>query len=106
MKIEYMSFSRKEKASCLVHLRSNKLSLVKQNVLPKVTLLFEELNIPMKPTMCTSEVCSKYGELRDKAVEIVELRKQMEKLEHDIKVLHTKGSLTDDQNVFYFILFL
>jgi hypothetical protein len=73
----------------MVHLRSTQLG-ISRHTLARVTPVFEEFFIPLKPHMATETVCEEYGKLKDKACAILDLRKTLEKVEHDLKVAQVK----------------
>lgn len=79
-------------------LRSAKMLPVKSGLQTKVNTLLEEAGVPVKPTMATAAIIAKYDELREKAKDILEMKKQLEKIEHDLKVVKIKkGEIPDDQ---------
>lgn len=80
----------------MVHLRSTQLG-ISRHTLQRITPVFEEFSVPLKPHMATESVCEEYGKLRDHATTILDLRKQLEKAEHDLKVAQAKtGGAGDD----------
>lgn len=80
------------------YLRSTKMLPVKSGLQSKVNTLLEEAGVPVKPKMATSAIIAKYDELREKAKDILEMKKQLEKIEHDLKVVKIrKGEIPDDQ---------
>ena len=91
---------KKEKAPGLIHLRSSKLVPVKQGLQTKLNILLEEFGIPAKPKMATTAICAKYDQIRDKAAEILDLRKLLDKVDHDVKVLQVrKNSMDEDTSI-------
>ena len=83
-----------------MYLRSTKLLPVRSGLQTKVNLLLEEFGAPAKPRMATAAVCQKYDMLRGKAVDILELRKQLEKMDHDLKAIQSRqGTALDDDSV-------
>lgn len=86
------------KKSPSTYLRSTKMLPVKSGLQSKVNTLLEEVGVPVKPKMATVAIIAKYDELREKAKDILEMKKQLEKIEHDLKVVKIrKGELPDDQ---------
>jgi hypothetical protein len=79
----------KQKPSSMVQLRSNK-ALIVRHLHTKLNPLLEEFHIPLRPTMATESIVNKYNEIREKGLGILELRKQVEKAEHDLKVVQAK----------------
>ena len=80
-----------------ISLRSTKMIPVKSGLQTKVNVLLEEAGVPIKPKMATSAILAKYDDLREKAKDILEMKKQLEKLEHDLKVVKIKkGEISDD----------
>jgi DNA methyltransferase 1-associated protein 1 len=80
-----------------IYLRSTKMLPVKSGLQAKVNLLLEEHGVPVKPKMATERIIKKYDELREKAKDILEMKKQLEKIEHDLKVVKIRnGEIPDD----------
>ena len=87
--METESGQYKQKPSSMVQLRSNK-ALIVRHTHTKLNLLLDEFRIPLKPTMATEAITDKYNEIREKGLGILDLRKQVEKVEHDLKVVQAK----------------
>ncbi|KAI8927678.1 hypothetical protein BC831DRAFT_451797 [Entophlyctis helioformis] len=81
---------RREKLPSGVHLRSSRLTLVKAAVLPKTNAVLEEYGIGITPKMPTANVCAKFDELRQSIVTLLDLKRSLDRTEHEIKVAQTR----------------
>lgn len=74
-----------------VYLRSTKITPIRQNLLPKVRNVANELGIPLKPVMPTSKICALYDELFQDVNVLLEAKKAQDRLELEIEVLKRAG---------------
>ncbi|KAH3669096.1 hypothetical protein WICMUC_005060 [Wickerhamomyces mucosus] len=75
-----------EKISPGVYLRSSKLTNFKPNVQNKVVGILGELNIGKKPVMATEKIVNKQDELLRAINNLLELKKQLDKLDAETKI--------------------
>ena len=69
-----------------VFLRSTKISSFKPATQNKVQAVLNEMKIPLRPVMTTFDVIKKNDELLKKITHLLELKKQVDKLEAELKI--------------------
>ncbi|CAG8508096.1 746_t:CDS:10 [Ambispora leptoticha] len=75
---------RREKLPPGVVVRSQKIPPVKQSAINKVTKYLGECHLNTRPNMATETVCAKWAELQKGIVNMLELKRHVEKLENDL----------------------
>ena len=91
---------KKEKTLGNVYLRSLKVSFVKANVAPKHTATLQELGFPLgKPKMPTLKTVSKFDELRINIVNLLELKRLVDRVDMELKVLLARQSVGEDERI-------
>ncbi|KAI9202857.1 uncharacterized protein BJ171DRAFT_512327 [Polychytrium aggregatum] len=78
------------KPQAMIYARSQKLTPLKTALIPKVHHMLEELGVAIRPRMPTAQVMAKYEELRSNIQILIELKRQHEKAEHELKMLTAK----------------
>lgn len=78
--------SKKEKLNPGVLVRSQKIPIPKQALLLKVHKALQEFGLGPRPTMPTENVCSKFTELQKMTQNLLDLKKQVDKQEHELKI--------------------
>ncbi|ODQ68664.1 hypothetical protein NADFUDRAFT_68824 [Nadsonia fulvescens var. elongata DSM 6958] len=73
-----------------VFLRSSKLTAFKPAVAAKVAATLAELGVPPKPVMPTAKVCAKFESVLHSIGVLLEAKKQVDKLETELKILKSK----------------
>ncbi|KAJ1660237.1 swr complex subunit [Dispira simplex] len=68
------------------YLRSTRIAPVKLSMSQKVLAFLDELNVPPRPVMATGPICSEFDQLQANILTLLDLKKHVDKLEHDIKV--------------------
>ena len=66
--------------------RSQKIPVPKQNLTVKVQKALQEFGLGIRPNMPTETVCGKWAELQKAIQNLLDLKKHVDKLEHDLKV--------------------
>jgi len=78
--------SKKEKLNPGVLVRSQKIPIPKQALLLKVHKALQEFGLGPRPTMPTETVCAKFTELQKMTQNLLDLKKQVDKQEHELKI--------------------
>lgn len=83
-----------------VFIRSAKIAPIRQNILPKVKTVLNELGLPLKPVMPTAKLCAQYESLYHSVSTLLEAKKVQDKLEMEVDVLKKakEKSITTDDN--------
>lgn len=71
----------KEKFPVGASLRSLRIAQPKVTLIPKCMQMLLELGVPQRPVMATGDICSKYSELQMELQSLLELKKQIDRLE-------------------------
>lgn len=79
-----------------VFIRSAKIAPIRQNILPKVKIVLNELGLPLKPVMPTAKLCAQYESLYHSVNMLLEAKKVQDKLEMEVDVLKKAKSLPPD----------
>ncbi|ORY07116.1 hypothetical protein K493DRAFT_332890 [Basidiobolus meristosporus CBS 931.73] len=83
--------NKKDKLPPGVHLRSTRIAPIKQSQFQKIAAVLEEYGIKTsRPIMPTATVCNKFDELLYDTLSFLDQKKQVEKLEHELKVIKHK----------------
>ncbi|CAG8533981.1 7735_t:CDS:10 [Ambispora gerdemannii] len=93
---------RREKLPPGVVVRSQKIPPVKQSAINKVTKYLAECHLNTRPNMATETVCAKWAELQKGIVNMLELKRHVEKLENDLdakKKLLVKAKTTSTTQI-------
>ncbi|KAG0325473.1 swr complex subunit [Podila humilis] len=77
---------KKEKLTPGAYMRSQKMAPVVSTKQQRVQATLTQLGIPLKPVMPTATVMSKWDQLSNNIVTVLDLKKQVDKLEADLKV--------------------
>ncbi|CAG8523086.1 12253_t:CDS:10 [Funneliformis caledonium] len=80
---------KKEKLTPGVLVRSQKIPIPKLALLHKVHKSLQEFGLGPRPTMPTETVCAKFTELQKMTQNLLDLKKLVDKQEHDLKVKRT-----------------
>ncbi|KAK9371377.1 hypothetical protein V1509DRAFT_614482 [Lipomyces kononenkoae] len=80
-----------------VYLRSTKISTLKPTVQTKVASILAELGIAPKLAMPTAKVCDRYEALQQAINLLIETKKQVDKLDHEVKV-STSGNAVQESD--------
>ncbi|KAG0259605.1 swr complex subunit [Mortierella polycephala] len=78
---------KKEKLTPGAYLRSQKMTPVVSTKLQRVHATLSHLGLPLKPSMPTATVMSKWDQLSSNIVTLLDIKKQVDKLESDLKVV-------------------
>ncbi|KAJ3092459.1 swr complex subunit [Quaeritorhiza haematococci] len=82
-----------------VHLRSSKISTVKNALQPRFNETLDELGIATtRPHMPTAAVMARYEELRQSVVTLLELKRHVDRAEHEIKVLKERKHILESED--------
>lgn len=76
-----------ERISPGVYLRSSKLSTYKPNVQQRIASILNELGLSKKPVMATERIVAKQDELHKTINTLLELKRQVDKLEAEVEML-------------------
>ncbi|KAG7697570.1 hypothetical protein KL930_000375 [Ogataea haglerorum] len=79
-----------EKLQPGVYIRSQKLSSFKPAVQAKVAEVLNELQMSMKPTLPTANVCSKFDQLLQSIATLIDLKKQTDKLSGEVALIKSQ----------------
>ncbi|KAF9352648.1 swr complex subunit [Mortierella sp. AD094] len=86
---------KKEKLTPGAYLRSQKMTPIVSTKQQRVSATLTQLGLPLKPAMPTATVMSKWDQLSNNIVTLLDLKKQVDKLESDLKVVKMRrGSVT------------
>ena len=66
--------------------RSQKIPIPKQALLFKVHKALQEFGLGPRPTMPTETVCAKFTELQKLTQNLLDLKKQVDKQEHELRI--------------------
>ncbi len=66
--------------------RSQKIPIPKQALLLKVHKALQEFGLGPRPTMPTETVCAKFTELQKMTQNLLDLKKLVDKQEHELKI--------------------
>ncbi|CAI2168858.1 2535_t:CDS:10 [Funneliformis geosporum] len=77
---------KKEKLTPGVLVRSQKIPIPKQALLHKVHKALQEFGLGPRPTMPTETVCAKFTELQKMTQNLLDLKKLVDKQEHELKL--------------------
>ncbi|KAI9477749.1 MAG: Swr1 complex subunit Swc4 [Benjaminiella poitrasii] len=83
--------NKKEKLTPGVYVRSQKLPIVKPTMQAKVIKILDEMGIGPRPIMPTSQICQKFETLQNSILNMLELKKVVDKTEVEHKVKVQKG---------------
>ncbi|KAF8938501.1 swr complex subunit [Dissophora ornata] len=78
---------KKEKLTPGAYLRSQKMTPIVSTKQQRVTATLTQLGLPLKPSMPTATVMTKWDQLTNNIVTLLDLKKQVDKLEADLKVV-------------------
>ncbi|KAF9918882.1 swr complex subunit [Lobosporangium transversale] len=78
---------KKEKLTPGAYLRSQKMTPIVSTKQHRVTATLTQLGLPIKPAMPTAAVMAKWDQLNINVVTLLDLKKQVDKLESDLKVV-------------------
>ncbi|KAI1314950.1 swr complex subunit [Mortierella claussenii] len=78
---------KKEKLTPGAYLRSQKMTPIVSTKQQRVTTTLTQLGLPIKPAMPTATVMAKWDQLNSNVVTLLDLKKQVDKLESDLKVV-------------------
>jgi len=84
---------KKEKIPAGPYVRSSRLTAPLQvgtKMAKRIDQFFEELGIPARPSMPSAGLCQTFDDIRYDIVNLLELKKLVDKKEHDIKVLENR----------------
>ncbi|CAO3662518.1 unnamed protein product [Umbelopsis ramanniana] len=81
---------KKEKLTPGVYVRSQKIPPIKPNMIQKVGKVMDELGIPIRPIMPTAQVCAKFEQLQTAIITLLDLKRQVDRQETDLKVKKTQ----------------
>ncbi|KAI8850435.1 hypothetical protein BC829DRAFT_389416, partial [Chytridium lagenaria] len=84
---------KKEKIPPGVYLRTSRLFTPKANIVAKVKEVMDEYKLPAVPTIPTAAVCEKFDTLRINIVNLLELKKLLDRQEHEVRVLENRRDL-------------
>nr|CAG8631218.1 8983_t:CDS:2 [Entrophospora candida] len=95
--------TRCEKFPIGASVRSQKIPVPKQNLLTKVQKTFQECGLGYLPTVPTESVCGKWTELQKAIQNLLDLKKNLEKQENELKTKQAtlqkaKSSIIDSSN--------
>ncbi|KAG0006093.1 swr complex subunit [Entomortierella chlamydospora] len=86
---------KKEKLTPGAYLRSQKMTPIVSTKQQRVSATLTQLGLPLKPAMPTATIMSKWDQLSNNIVTLLDLKKQVDKLESDLKVVKMRrGSVT------------
>ncbi|KAH8550498.1 hypothetical protein BGW37DRAFT_66577 [Umbelopsis sp. PMI_123] len=83
---------KKEKLTPGVYVRSQKIPPIKPNMIQKVGKVMDELGIPIRPIMPTAQVCAKFEQLQTAIITLLDLKRQVDRQETDLKVKKAQKS--------------
>ncbi|KAG0310205.1 swr complex subunit [Dissophora globulifera] len=78
---------KKEKLTPGAYLRSQKMTPIVSTKQQRVQATLTQLGLPLKPAMPTATVMAKWDQLTNNVVTLLDLKKQVDKLEADLKVV-------------------
>ncbi|OZJ03158.1 hypothetical protein BZG36_03890 [Bifiguratus adelaidae] len=84
--VEGTMVEKKDKLTPGVYVRGQKITPVKLNLAPKVAKIMDELKMPHRPIMPTSNICNTFEVLQSSILNLLELKKTVDRLEHSVKV--------------------
>ncbi|KAF9114433.1 swr complex subunit [Mortierella sp. AM989] len=86
---------KKEKLTPGAYLRSQKMTPIVSTKQQRVSATLTQLGLPLKPAMPTATVMSKWDQLSNNIVTLLDLKRQVDKLESDLKVVKMRrGSVS------------
>ncbi|KAM3587108.1 swr complex subunit [Umbelopsis sp. WA50703] len=83
---------KKEKLTPGVYVRSQKIPPIKPNMIQKVGKVMDEIGIPIRPIMPTAQVCAKFEQLQTAIITLLDLKRQVDRQENDLKVKKAQKS--------------
>ncbi|KAL3901618.1 MAG: hypothetical protein SGCHY_000482, partial [Lobulomycetales sp.] len=78
---------RRDRNPYAVHLRSSKMVVARVNMQAKLAAAVEELGVPLRPRMTTEAIVKASDEVKTGVIQVLELKKQVDRVDHEIKVL-------------------
>ncbi|KAI7824741.1 hypothetical protein BC939DRAFT_449916 [Gamsiella multidivaricata] len=91
---------KKEKLTPGAYLRSQKMTPVVSTKLQRVQNTLLQLQLPSKPAMPTATVMAKWDQLTNNIVTVLDLKKQVDKLEADLKVVKMRRGSASGPGLF------
>ncbi|RKO83957.1 hypothetical protein BDK51DRAFT_28963, partial [Blyttiomyces helicus] len=91
--------SRRDKVPAGAYLRSSRLAVTagKNSTSQKLIGVFDNLGIGARPKMPTAEVCAKWEELRQSVMMLLDLKRQSDRVEHEISVLSIRNKQIEEE---------
>ncbi|KAG0050673.1 hypothetical protein BGZ83_004539 [Gryganskiella cystojenkinii] len=91
---------KKEKLTPGAYLRSQKMTPVVSTKQQRLSATLVQLGMPVKPAMPTVNVMAKWDHLQNNIVTLLDLKKQVDKLEADLKVVKMRRGSNSGLNLF------
>ncbi|KAF9347774.1 swr complex subunit [Mortierella sp. NVP85] len=91
---------KKEKLTPGAYLRSQKMTPIVSTKQQRVQTTLSQLGLPLKPTMPTATVMGKWDQLTNNIVTLLDLKKQVDKLEADLKVVKMRRGSASGSGLF------
>lgn len=91
---------KKEKLTPGAYLRSQKMTPIVSTKQQRVQTTLSQLGQPLKPTMPTATVMGKWDQLTNNIVTLLDLKKQVDKLEADLKVVKMRRGSASGSGLF------
>lgn len=91
---------KKEKLTPGAYLRSQKMTPIVSTKQQRLQATLVQLGLPLKPAMPTVNVMAKWDQLQNNIVTLLDLKKQVDKLESDLKVVKIRRGSASGLNLF------
>ncbi|KAF9336035.1 swr complex subunit [Podila minutissima] len=91
---------KKEKLIPGAYMRSQKMAAVVSTKQQRVQATLTQLGLPLKPAMPTATVMTKWDQLTNNIVSLLDLKKQVDKLESDLKVAKIRRGSASGSGLF------
>ncbi|GJJ78946.1 DNA methyltransferase 1-associated protein 1 [Entomortierella parvispora] len=91
---------KKEKLTPGAYLRSQKMTPIVSTKQQRLQATLVQLGLPLKPAMPTVNVMAKWDQLQNNIVTLLDLKKQVDKLESDLKVVKIRRGSGSGVNLF------